>query len=388
MLTHSNIEQLIEKWDNRGFKVSEIADDLVRKNTAIVLENEHNYVTEASSTLSTDIADFKKIIMPLTRRIFPNLIANEIVGVQPMAGPVGLAYALRFKSGDNAATGPQLPYNGDYEQELGAPGTAPDSSYSGSVETSAGERWSSVDPAKVQDIPEAKLSIEQTEVKAQTRKMKARYSLEAAQDLRNVHGLDVEAEITNMLQYEVQAELDRELVNRINALADVNSSTYTVDSGDGQWEAEKFRNLYTRIVKEASAIATRTRRGAGNIIIASSNVITALDSLGNFLIQPTGSSPMELQPGIAKVGTIENRFTVYRDTFATSDYATVGYKGPGSHNSGVIYCPYVPIMIMRAQEQESFYPVIGVMTRYGLVDHLFGGSDFYAKINVDFTGVF
>jgi hypothetical protein len=376
-----NVDQLIEKWDGKGFKVSEISDQLVRENTAKILENEHRYILEASSTLSTDIADFKKIIMPLTRRIFPNLIANDLVGVQPMSGPVGLAYALRFKAG-NAETN----YNSGTQQEVGY--NTVDKDYSGSVLTSAGERWGSTDPTKTKEIPEAQMSIEQVSIEAKTRKLRARYSLESAQDLRNVHGLNVEAEMTNMLQYEISAEIDRELVDRINTLADTNSSDYVVSAGDGQWEAEKFRNLYTRIVKEASAIATRTRRGAGNFIICSSNVVTALDSLNNFLIQPTSSGPMNLSPGVAKVGSIENRFTVYRDTFATSDYITVGYKGPGAANSGVVYCPYVPIMISKATEEGSFYPIIGVMTRYGVVDHLFGGSDFYSKINVDFTNVF
>ena len=378
---NENVEQLIEKWDTKGFKVGEISDQLVRENTARILENEHNYIKEASSTLSTDIADFKKIIMPLTRRIFPNLIANDLVGVQPMSGPVGLAYALRFKAGNSDTN-----YNSGTDQEVGY--NTVDKDYSGSVLTSAGERWGSTDPTKTKEIPEAKLSIEQVSIEAKTRKLRARYSLESAQDLRNVHGLNVEAEMTNMLQYEISAEIDRELVNRINTLADTNSSDYVVSAGDGQWEAEKFRNLYTRIVKEASAIATRTRRGAGNFLICSSNVITALDSMSNFLIQPTNSGPMNLSPGVAKVGSIENRFTVYRDTFATSDYITVGYKGPGAGNSGVIYCPYVPVMISKATEEGSFYPIIGVMTRYGVVDHLFGGSDFYSKINVDFTNVF
>lgn len=381
MYNQINVEQLIEKWDDQGFKVSDIGNDLVRENTAKILENQHRYMTEASSTLSTDIADFKKIIMPLTRRIFPNLIANDLVGVQPMSGPVGLAYALRYKAG-NAETN----YNGGTQQEVGY--NTVDKDYSGSVATSAGERWGSTDPTALKQIPEAQLGLEQTEITAKTRKLKARYSLESAQDLRNVHGLDVEAEMTNMLQYEISAEIDRELVDRINALADTNSSSYVVSGGDGQWEAEKFRNLYTRIVKEASAIATRTRRGAGNFVVCSSNVITALSTLNNFMIQPVKNGGIELQPGIAKVGTIEGQFDIYRDTFATTDYATVGYKGPGASNSGVIYCPYVPVMISKATEEQSFYPIIGVMTRYGLVDHLFGGDDFYSKINVDFSGVF
>jgi len=411
-LTPQIVEQLIEKWEGKGFKLNELSDQLQRKNMAILLENEHSYVTgglqEASNPTQTgDIADFKKILMPLTRRIFPNLLANEIVGVQPMAGPASLAYAMRFKaSGTYASTAQtELGYNTIDQNYTGGTShpeyvTGQGASTASSV-TSA-ENWSSVDPdagnngsSMSSNIPEAKLSIEQVTVTAQTRKLKARYSLEAAQDLKNVHGLDVEAEMTNLLQYEVAAELDRELVDRINTKGaavwhdgSAKASSYVVASGDGQWEAEKFRNLYTRMVREAGQIAIHTRRGAGNFMICSSNVVTALDSLGTFLMQPlAGANPMEINPGVAKVGSIENRFAVYRDTFATTDYVTIGYKGPGAHNSGIIYCPYVPLMISRAVEPGAFWPVIGVMTRYGIVDHLFGAQDFYSKFTVDFTGL-
>jgi hypothetical protein len=371
----ATVEILIEKWNNVGFKLNEIANETVRRNTAILLENEHKYlISEVAASVSTDIANFNKILMPLTRRIFPNLIANEIVGVQPMAGPVGLAYAMRFYKGEDEST--ELGYN------------TVDKTYTGSHETSAGERLSSVDPTATGNMAEAKLKLTQTTVTAKTRKLKARYSLEAAQDLKNMQGVDLEAEMTNLLQYEVAQEIDREIVDRINGLADTNTVSYTVSAGDGQWEAEKFRNMYTRLTRESAAIATRTRRGAGNVIIASDNVVTALDTLGNFLLQPVDNASMELGPGVAKVGTIGNRFSVYRDTFATTSYATVGYKGPGTQNSGVIYCPYIPLMISKAVEPGNFTPVIGILTRYGVVDHLMGGSDFYSKLNIDFTGIF
>jgi len=373
-------EKLIDKWNNVGFKLNEIGNDIVRRNTAMLLENEHRYlISEVSASNQTsDIAQFNKILMPLTRRIFPNLLANEIVGVQPMAGPVGLAYAMRFLRSDTLA---ELGYN---TVDPTLTGTA---SGTGML-TSAGEQFNIYPDTGQNPMPEAKLTLTQTTVTANTRKLKARYSLEAAQDLKNMHGVDIESEMTNLLQYEVAQEIDRELVNHINGLAASNTTNYVVSAGDGQWEAEKFRNMYTRFTREAAAIAYRTRRGAGNFIIGSDNVVTALDTLGNFLLQPVDNSNMELGPGIAKVGTIGNRFNVYRDTFATSSYATVGYKGPGTQNSGVIYCPYIPLMISRAVEPGNFTPVIGIMTRYGLVDYLFGGSAFYGTINVNFAGYF
>jgi len=390
-LTAQKVEQLIEKWQQKGFKLYDLPNDIVKRNTAILLENEHNYISEtAISDLSTDIADFKKILMPLTRRIMPNLLANEIVGVQPMAGPVSIAYALRFfasvssPSASGYAVGSEIGYNNM------------DDSFTGSVPTSAGETWASTNPSPYTSsfFPEAKTTMQSTVVTANTRKMKARYSLESAQDLKNMHGLDIEAELTNMLQYEVGAEIDRELVIDINTLGASQhsdgqyTSSYTITAGDGTWEAQLFRNMYTRFVREAAAIARRTRRGAGNFIIASGNVVTALDSLGTFLLQPlAGANPMEIGPGVAKVGTIENRFAVYRDTFASADYATIGFKGQGTQNSGVIYCPYIPLMMSKAVEPGNFTPVIGMLTRYGIVNQLLNSQDFYSYMPINFAGV-
>jgi len=378
-------EQLIDKWEKKNFKLSEIADDHTRGVTARLLENEHNWMIQNESTLSTDIAQYKKILMPLTRRIFPNLLANEIVGVQPMNGPVGQAFAMRFYADTT---------KGNYTKgvtELGY--NTVDKDYTGSVPTTASERWGSgtdvnlSDPVQTAEIPRGKMQIAQTTVEAETRMMAAEYNIQAAQDMRAMHGEDLEARMVEFLQYEIQQEIDRELVDRINGLADNNASTYTVSAGDGQWEAEKFRNLYTKIVDEAQAIATGTRAGAGNIIICSSKVVTALDSLGNFMIQPTNSAQMSLSPGIAKVGTIENRFTVYRDSFAATDYATIGYKGPGFDQSGVIYLPYVPLQMARTvREDNPFIPVLAMMSRYGVVDNLINSTEYYRKVNVNFGG--
>lgn len=407
-LSGTAVEQLIEKWDKKGFKLSELSDDILKRNTAILLENEHQYILSEGGNLTADVpADFKKILMPLTRRIFPNLLANEIVGVQPMAGPVSLAFALRFKANGTYASGAITSYDSSGNPvygELGyntidnawtGTGTSPNGT--GALTASA-EQWSNdqgVSAATSPNMVDGKLVVESVTVTAATRKMRARYSLEAAQDLKNLHGLDIESELTNMLQYEIAAEIDRQLVTRINGLAagvdgmgNAKTYTYVVSAGDTRGEAEKFRTLYTRIVRESAAIAKRTRRGAGNFIIASGNVVTALDSLGTFLMQPlAGANPMDLNANVAKVGSIENRFTVYRDTFATSDYVTVGFKGQGVQNAGVIYCPYIPIMVSKAVEPGNFTPVVGLMTRYGLVDHLMSSKDFYNMITVNFAGI-
>lgn len=381
---------LVEKWDKKGFKVSEISDPITARNTAMLLENESRYITEAGNTLTTDVADFKKIVMPLTRRIFPNLIANDLVSVQPMTGPVGLAYALRFKYKSalgSIAGGEEIGYNTVAQEYSGDSTASPTSGASGAA-TSAGELFSTV--GGPQDIAEAGLSIETTTVTAKTRKLKSRWSLEAAQDLQNMHGIDIESEIISMLQYEIAAEIDREMVNRMHALCTVgngNVESVTVDSYDGTWQGEKLRALYTKIVVEANKIAITSRRGPGNFIIASSDVISALDSLGNFLLSPTKSSPMEMAPGIAKVGSIEGRFDVYRDTFASSNYAIIGYKGPGHSDAGIVYSPYVPIVISKSMDPASFYPVVGIMSRYGVTDNLFGAHLYYRKLNIDFTGV-
>ena len=391
-LGKKELKLIVEKWDKNGFKLSEIENEKVRNNTAILLENQANYITEAGSTISTDIADFKKIIMPLTRRIFPNLIANDLVSVQPMAGPVGLAYALRFKyktASPNVAVNTEIGYNTIDQSYTGSISADPVSG-AGGVETSAGERLSSVDPTQTENMREAGLSIESVTVTALTRKLKSRWSLEAAQDLKNMHGVDIESEIISMLQYEVAAEIDRELINRMRSkctIANGNYTIVTINNLDGQWQLEKLRAFYTLIVQKANEIAISSRRGAGNFLICSSKVITALDAIGNFIIAPTNSSPMELGPGIAKVGSVEGRFDVYRDTFATDEYCLVGYKGPGHADAGIVYCPYVPLVLSKTMEPTSFYPVVGIMSRYGIVDNLFGAENYYEMLKCDFSSV-
>ena len=239
--------------------------------------------------------------------------------------------------------------------------------------------------------------MERTTVTAQTRKLKAEYTLEMAQDLKSMHNMDAESELMNVLQYEIAAEIDRDLVAAINnnatqvtgwAYGNVGPQTNTAWNADGQWEVEKFRTLYTRVIKEANRIAITTRRGPGNFIICSVNVVSALEGLNNFLYS---SVPNDVGPvgGVTKVGTLDGRFSVYVDTFSdlssTGDYVTVGYKGPSVLDSGVIYCPYIPLMMQKVIHEETFQPAIGVLTRSAIAYNMNGTQNYYRLIPTDFS---
>jgi hypothetical protein len=238
-------------------------------------------------------------------------------------------------------------------------------------------------------FPEMKMNLERINIEVKTRKLKAEYTLELAQDLKAVHGLDAEAELINILEYEITAELDRELATIIyNKATVVTPWAYKSGSGvvaDGRWEAERFRTLYTRIIKEANQIALTTRRGTGNFMICSTNVVSALESLSNFMYSAV---PGDVKPtlGVARVGTLDGRFSVYLDTFAQTDFVLVGYKGPGQFDTGVIYCPYVPLLLQKVTDPNTFQPKLAFMTRDAIVGNLFGVQNYYRYIPVDFTG--
>jgi hypothetical protein len=375
------------------------------------------------------IARFKPIAMPLVARIFPELVANEIAGVQPMFTPVGLAYALRYRyqSGDFAGqeagyntvhslysgvepssaagtTGATLPSSGDFAaaplsdagkvkggmRDPGALG----SGYKPGYITNEGETLGELRDVCGTGVPEQMrymgLTIERQEITAKTRKLAARWTYEAQQDIANMHNIDIQEQLSDLLAYEVAAEIDAEVKNNIIELAKV-GGVYTWNYGsvgiadgtaDGRWEQEKFRTLYTLLVKASNDIARATRRGAGNFILASANVITALEGLEQFALSSVATNLSSEVSGVTKVGTI-GRFTVYRDVFSLVDYAVVGYKGSKDTDSGVIYCPYVPLMFMEAVGPDSFNPRIGVMTRYGICNNLFGAENYYRYISVN-----
>ena len=382
-----DIKLLVKEWKDILDEGKKIKSPKVMKATALMLENEKNYLKESGNysevgrgTPYATSGDFHNIAVPMVRRTFPELLAHDLVGVQPMTGPVGLAFALRFRA--------EGTYDSLQNTELGYNNI--DTTYSGSMVTSAGEVLGSNTSGDVglgvgagTAIKEVNMTVEKAQVEAKTRKLRSRWSLEVAQDLKAMHGLDLEEEMLDILAYEITAEIDRELVGRINTAAVSSSWDYDSPSdADGRWQSEKYRTLYNMIIRKANRIAVLTRRGAGNFVIASPYVCAALESLSSFVVHPTEGDMNTLVAGIAKMGSLDGRITVYRDTFATSDYCTVGYKGPSEYDAGIIYLPYVQLMVSKTVYEQSFHPTVGLMSRYAIHSNIFGSNLYYQKIGV------
>ncbi len=401
-----DLKSLVTKWKDILDEGKKIKNAKVERATALMLENENKYLVETgnyseigrgNAGYATN-ADFHQIAVPMVRRTFPELIAHEIVGVQPMTGPVGLAFALRFRAGNTYTPGSMADYGGlnTYTDELGYNNM--DTGYSGTgsgftgtgVVTSAGEILGSNTSGDVglgvgagTAINEVNMTVEKAQVEAKTRKLRSRWSLEVAQDLKAMHGLDLEEEMMDILAYEITAEIDRELVTKINTVAVSAGWDYTnINDADGRWQAEKYRTLYSMIVRKANSIAVNTRRGAGNFVIASPMTCAALEGLSSFVLWPTDGEVNTLVSGVAKLGSLDGRITVYRDTFAASDYCTVGYKGPSEYDAGIIYLPYVQLMVSKTIFEQSFHPTVGLMSRYAIHEHIFGSKNYYQKITV------
>jgi len=382
-----DIKLLVKEWGEILNEGKKIKSPKVMKATALMLENEKNYLKESGNyseigrgTPYATSGDFHNIAVPMVRRTFPELLAHDLVGVQPMTGPVGLAFALRFRASGtyDSLTDTELGYNNI------------DTTYSGSMITSAGEVLGSNVTGDIglgigsgTAIAEINMTVEKAQVEAKTRKLRSRWSLEVAQDLKAMHGLDLEEEMLDILAYEITAEIDRELVGRINTAAVSSSWDYDSPSdADGRWQSEKYRTLYNMIIRKANRIAVLTRRGAGNFVIASPYVCAALESLSSFVVHPTDGDMNTLVAGIAKMGSLDGRITVYRDTFATTDYCTVGYKGPSEYDAGIIYLPYVQLMVSKTVYEQSFHPTVGLMSRYAIHSNIFGSNLYYQKIGV------
>ena len=454
-ITKDYAERLVEKWspvlDFTSNKVAEITDEGTRLNTAILLENqekwclnEQNVAGSSSSVFGGNVvntanafsgdnyapgdARLPKVLIPMIRRTFPELITNEIVGVQPMTGPVGLAFAMRYKydseslgysaNGDgnngsgstggntNISNGKELGYNYLNTAFTGA----------SSAKLSGGDEWSNIDEdagvgALISQfelsskIPQITVSFEKTAVEALTRRLAAKWSVELEQDLKNMNGIDIDSELTNAMSYEIQAEIDREMIARmvqvcLDAGAGVGYSIWSAVSADGRWSGERARDFYNRIVVEANRVAIRNRRGAANFIIGTPRVCAILETLPNFTWMPVTGSVNTAPVGIAKVGSVGGRFQIYRDTrteaqlnpgytasnagggYGTQrtkpvDYALLGYKGTEYYDSGILYCPYIPVMVQRTIGPNDFSPRVGLLTRYGVVDHIFGANLYY-----------
>jgi hypothetical protein len=405
-----DLKGLVTKWKDILDEGSQIKNPKVLKATALMLENEMNYINESgnNSTTGRNLAggygtsgDFQQIAIPMVRRTFPELVAHDIVGVQPMTGPVGLAFALRFRAGNTyrQQSYPAGSITPTYNDELGY--NAIDPFYSGSTSTSAGFVTSAgellgsgangtgaaadtgLGVGTYAAIAEVNMTVEKAQVEAKTRKLRSRWSLEVAQDLKAMHGLDLEEEMMDILAYEITAEIDREIVNMINSVAVASTWNYnSATDADGRWQAEKFRTLYSMIVRKANLIAINTRRGAGNFVIVSPMTCAALEGLSSFVLWPTDGQVNSLVTGVSKLGSLDGRITVYRDTFATSDYCTVGYKGPSEYDAGIIYLPYVQLLVSKTVFEQSFHPTVGLMSRYALYQHIFGSNLYYQRIAI------
>ena len=452
-INQDRASQLISKWSPiLNFKskdVSPIEDSRVRLNTAILLENQEQWCLQESSnsagsggvfgshqptagTFSGDRyaagdARLPKVLIPMIRRTFPELITNEIVGVQPMSGPVGLAFALRYRyeadplggtaldngygSAANArdgqrdlADGQEVGYN---YLNTGFTGTSSAnlSGLSGDFDfdqsdVGVAQLLSSFELSS--NIPQMTIEFSKTAVEAGTRRLAARWSLELEQDIKNMNGIDIDNELTNAMSYEIQAEIDREMVMRmaqtaLNAGQGPGYSFWYAASADARWLGERTRDFYAKIIVESNRMAVRNRRGAANFLIATPRVCAMLQQLPEFAFMPVQGNVNTQPTGIAKVGSVGGQFQVYRDTRTEAqyqtgargtplEYALLGYKGPEFYDTGIIYCPYIPVLVQRTVGPNDFAPRVGLMTRYGVVDHIFGASLYYHVIIVKGLG--
>jgi len=407
-------ENLQKKWEGvlDHADLPKISDPYKRAVTAVILENQatemqkSGMMTETAPTNSAGtggfgggatatgpVAGFDPILISLVRRSLPNLIAYDICGVQPMTGPTGLIFAMRSVYGAQTL-GTEAFYNeantaftGGATQTPGSLGTL------GGVaaNTFANNIFSNSQPyltAAGEDNPfrEMGFSIEKVTVTANTRALKAEYSIELAQDLKAVHGLDAETELSNILSAEILAEINREVVRTIYGTAVTGAQIGTTTAGtfdldtdsNGRWMVEKVKGLAFQIEREANAIAKTTRRGKGNIMICSSDVASALAMAGILDYNSALQSQVNLtvdDTGNTFAGTLFGRIKVYIDPYftatGTSEFAVIGYKGTNAYDAGLFYCPYVPLQMVRAVDTTTFQPKIGFKTRYGMVANPF-----------------
>ena len=385
-----------------------------------------NAMGGSSSTASAGNVDiFDPVLISLVRRSMPNLIAYDIAGVQPMTGPTGLIFAMRSKyssqSGTEAmfneantsfsslASGNTANQTGVANGALGTTqsGTDPSDRASGSgytvhqgMSTTTGE---ALGDSATNAFNEMAFSIEKIAVTAVTRALKAEYTMELAQDLKAVHGLDAETELSNILSAEILSEINREVIRTINysAVAGAQKNTTTAGTFDldtdsnGRWSVEKFKGLMFQIERDANEIAKATRRGKGNIMITSSDVASALQMAGVLDYTPALNNNLQVDDtGNTFAGVMNGRIKVYIDPYfsdATNNYYTMGYKGSSAFDAGIFYCPYVPLQMVRAVGENSFQPKIGFKTRYGMVANPFvnatgaltaDSNEYYRKVLV------
>jgi len=441
-------EQLQEKWapllDYEG--LDPIKDNHRKAVTAVLLENQEKFLKETASfensgsflteaaptnsggnpqgfsgaaTAAGPVAGFDPVLISLIRRAMPNLVAYDLAGVQPMSGPTGLIFAMRsryekqtgteafYNEADTAFSG----MNADYDNTSGfgntsvgfgttnqtgtnpsvlnptSSATSTDYNVGQGMETDAAEKLGGTDE---QQFNQMAFSIEKVTVTARSRALKAEYSLELAQDLKAIHGLNAEAELANILSTEILAEINREVIRTIYKTAEQGAISNVATAGqfdldidsNGRWSVEKFKGLLFQIERDANAIAQRTRRGKGNIILCSADVASALTMAGVLDYTPALNANLNVDDtGNTFAGTLQGKYKVYIDPYSANltaanatggnQYYVAGYKGSSPYDAGLFYCPYVPLQMVRAVGENSFQPKIGFKTRYGIVANPF-----------------
>ena len=445
-------EHLVEKWkpllEYEG--LDKIEDNHKRSVTAVLLENQEKFLRESSAfqesgsllseaaptnsagsnptgfsgsaTATGPVAGFDPVLISLIRRSMPNLVAYDLAGVQPMSGPTGLIFAMRsryekqtgteafYNEADTAFSGMNASYNntsgfgntsvgfgttnqtGTNPSVLNPTTSATSTDYNVGVgmETSEAEALGTSGSAAFNQMA---FSIEKVTVTARSRALKAEYSLELAQDLKAIHGLNAEAELANILSTEILAEINREVIRSIYKVAEQGAVSNTAQAGifdldidsNGRWSVEKFKGLLFQIERDANAIAQRTRRGKGNIILCSADVASALTMAGVLDYTPALNANLNVDDtGNTFAGVLQGKYRVYIDPYSANldvsgntqtnggnQYYVVGYKGTSPYDAGLFYCPYVPLQMVRAVGENSFQPKIGFKTRYGMVENPF-----------------
>ena len=433
-----NAEQLQEKWapllNYEG--LDQIKDSHRRMVTAVLLENQEKFQREereflyeaptnsagtggfsntgTGSVATGPVAGFDPVLISLIRRSMPNLVAYDLAGVQPMNGPTGLIFAMRsrytnqsgteafFNEVDTSFSGENAGQNltGGFTDGvagfgttsnpaglnpglLNPVGTASTASYATGQGMNTGDA-ENLDGSGASAFNQMAFSIEKVTVTAKSRALKAEYSLELAQDLKAIHGLNAEAELANILSTEILAEINREVIRTIYKIAEQGAAVNTATAGifdldvdsNGRWSVEKFKGLLFQIERDANAIAQRTRRGKGNMILCSADVASALTMAGVLDYTPALNANLNVDDtGNTFAGILQGKYRVYIDPYSANvsanQYYVVGYKGSSPYDAGLFYCPYVPLQMVRAVGENSFQPKIGFKTRYGIVANPF-----------------
>lgn len=401
---HSTIKKWLPVLEHE--EMPPIADSYRKSVTAQLLENQQiQSINEAGepANVTGGVDRFDPVLISMVRRAMPNLVAYDICGVQPMTGPTGLIFAMRSRYSSQAGT--EALFNeadtsfsgtGTHTNETdvsGAIGGNPTKNWAGAGTSRYGATTMNAGTGRglATALGEGSItgqmafSIERISVTAQTRTLSSSYSQELAQDMKAIHGLNAENELANILSTEILAEINREVVRKVNSVAKVGcgggstatNGLFDLDTdSNGRWSVEKFKGLLFQIEREANVIAKQTRRGKGNVILCSSDVASALSMAGVLDFTPALNTNLNVDDtGNTFAGTLNGKFRVYIDPYFSSNennnYVTVGYKGSKAMDAGLFYCPYVPLQMVRAVDPTSFQPKLGFKTRYGIVENPF-----------------